>query len=100
MNPTGNAPELDELLFDGIENLGSLSDARLREYAVYVLKEEGATSSSTLAELAAMAVVSSVRTCERHAEALARNESTGLVKMFIDTAEGLERELKLRSMPN
>lgn len=97
---TGNSPELDELLLDGMENLGGLSDARLREYAIHSLKEEGATSGSTLAELATMAAMSSARVRERHSEALASGEGVGLVQMFIDTADHLERELRTRALPN
>jgi hypothetical protein len=97
---SGNTPELDALLLDGIENIASLSDARLREYAVYSLKEEGATPTSTLMELAAMATVSCTRTRQRHAEAIASNEGASLVQMFIDTADNLERELRVRAMPN
>lgn len=100
MSVTGNSPELDELLLDGMENLGGLSDARLREYAIYSLKEEGATAGSTLAELATMAAISSVRTREHHADALASGEGVELVQMFIDTADNLERELRARALPN
>jgi hypothetical protein len=97
---TESSPELDELLLDGMENLGVLSDARLRAYAVYSLKDEGATSGNTLSELATLATICSARTRERHAEALASGEGLELVQMFIDMADRLERELRVRALPN
>lgn len=100
MSVTDSSPKLDELLLDGMENLGALSDARLRAYAVHSLKDEGATSDSTLSELAALAAISSARTRERHAEALASGEGLELVQMFIDLADRLECELRVRALPN
>lgn len=100
MSVTDSSHELDELLLDGMENLEALADARLRAYAVHSLKDVGATSASTLSELANLAAISSTRTRERHAEALASGEGLELVQMFIDSADRLERELRVRALPN
>ena len=97
---TKNSPELDALLLDGTENLERLSDERLREYAVWSLKDEGATSNSTMSELAVMATVSAARVRQQNADSLAGEETPGLVEMFVEIAEALERELRTRSMPN
>lgn len=100
MNPKNDAAQVEALLQDGIENLDSLSDARLREYAVYSLKDEGAQPGNTFAELAAMATVSAARTRERHADALSGLDGAGLPQMFVEIADNLERELKVRALPN
>lgn len=97
---TKNSPELDALLLDGMENLEQLSDERLREYAVWSLKGEGATASSTMSELAVMASVSVARVRQRHADSIAGEETPGLVDMFVEIAESLERELRTRARPN
>ena len=97
---TKNSPRLDALLLDGMENLERLSDERLREYAVWSLKDEGATASNTMSELAAMASVSVARVRQRQAESLAGEETPGLVDMFVGIAESLERELRTRARPN
>jgi hypothetical protein len=97
---TKNCPELDALLLDGMENLQSLSDERLREYAVWSLRYEGATASNTMSQLAAMASVSAARVRQQHADSLAGEETPGLVDMFVEIAESLERELRTRARPN
>lgn len=97
---TKNGPELDALLLEGMEKLEQLSDERLREYAVWSLKDEGATASSPMGELAAMASVSAVRARQRHADSLVGEETPGLVDMFVEIAEALERELRARARPN
>lgn len=97
---TENNPELNGLLQDGIDNLEVLSDKRLREYAVWSLKEQGATSHSSLSELLAMAEVHSVHTREQNKESMAGEATAGLANLFVDLAEGLERELRIRALPN
>lgn len=97
---TKNSPELDALLLDGMENLQRLSDERLREYAVWSLKDEGATASNTMSELAAMAAVSAARVRQQHADSLVGEQTPGLVDMFVEISESLERELRTRAMPN
>lgn len=100
MNPKNDAAQLEALLQDGLENLDALSDARLREYAVYSLKDEGAQPGNTFAELAAMATVSAARARERHADALSGGDGPGLPQMFVDIADNLALELKTRALPN
>ena len=100
MTASGNSSETDELLRDGLENLNGLSDARLREYAVFSLKSTGATSGSTLAELVSMAAVDLARIRERYADELANSEGAGLLQLFIDAAADLEHELRARALPN
>ena len=100
MTASGNSPEVDELLREGLENLNGLSDARLREYAVFWLKSTGATSGSTVAELVSMAAVNLARTREQHADVLANNESADLFQLFVDAADDLEHELRVRAFPN
>lgn len=95
-----NSPELDALLLDGMENLEHLSDERLREYAVWSLKDEGATASNTMSDLASMASVSAARVRQQHADSLAGEEAPGLADMFVEIAESLERELLTRARPN
>lgn len=100
MNHNNDAAQLEALLQDGLENLDALSDARLREYAVYSLKDEGAQPGNTFAELAAMASVSAERTRERHADALPGRDGAGLQQMFVEIADSLARELMTRALPN
>lgn len=97
---TRNSPELDALLLDGMQNLEQLSDERLREYAVWYLRDEGATASSPMSELAVMASVSAARVRQQHADSLVGEEAPGLVDMFVEIAEGLERELRARATPH
>ena len=97
---TKNSPELDALLVDGMEHLEQLSDERLREYAVWSLKDVGATASNTMGELAIMATVSAARAKQRHADSIVGEETPGLVGMFVEIAEALERELRARALPN
>lgn len=94
------SPELEALLRDGTENLERLSDERLREYAVWWLKADGATPSSSFGELAVMAAANAVRTRQHHADNAASEAVPALVQMIVDLGEDIARELKIRSVPN
>lgn len=87
-------------MLEGAENLEDLGDSRLREYAVYALKDEAGHAKQQLEGVGCDGWRQPARTRERHAEVLARNEGAGLVQMFIETTESLERELRVRAIPN